>query len=130
MNTPISGFSLYAIELFDKARCGFSFHHAPVLASRIFSSVRFDKEIKALRRTPPTTTTSAILQTISWHSMDVSFLPAARLKESVVKRNSSSSGAGPLARPPNVFSLAPAGRSLLKSHFGICPPIRSEINSL
>ena len=130
MKMPISGFSLYAIELFASARCGFSFHHAPVFASRIFSSVRLDSEMSAERRTPPTTTTSAILHTMSWHSMEVSLRPAARRKLSTVKRNSSSNGAGPLARPPKVFSLAPAGRTLLRSHLGVCPPMSSEINSL
>ena len=119
MNTPISGFSLYATELFAKARWEFASHHAPVFASRIRSSVRFDRLIRADRRTPPTTTISAILHTRSWHSIDVSFLPAALLKVSQVKRKRSSRGFGPDALPPNVLSLAPEGRTLEISHFGI-----------
>ena len=46
------------------------------------------------------------------------------------KLNRSSKGSGPDALPPNVFSLAPAGRTLLKSHFGILPAYSKLINSL
>ena len=94
-------------------------------ASRILSSVSEESEIKADRRTPPTTTISAILQTISWTSMEVSLRPADRRKVSTVNRNRSSSS-GPDARPPNVLSLAPAGRTLDKSHFGTLPLISSD----
>ena len=45
---------------------GFSVsHQLPILAFRILSSERLDREIIALRRTPPTTTISPILQRIS-----------------------------------------------------------------
>ena len=53
--------------------------------------------------------------------MDDSLRPAAFLRTLTVKFIRLSSGSGPLARPPKVFSGAPAGRTLLRSHFGICP---------
>ena len=88
------------------------------------------KLIKADLRTPPTTTMSAILHTRSWHSRDVNFLPAATLNRSTVKLNRSAKGSGPEARPPKVFSLAPAGRTLVKSHLGTLPAYRRLISSL
>jgi hypothetical protein len=57
----------------------------------------------------------------SWHSMGVSWRPAARWNVATVKWNRSLSGSGPDARPPMVTSRAPAGRSLDRSHFGVCP---------
>src|SRR3990167_8418538 len=55
---PTSGISVYATELFARARCPLSSYQAPFLAPRILSSVRLESEIRALLRTPPTTTTS------------------------------------------------------------------------
>ena len=50
--------------------------------------------------------------------MEVSFLPEAFLKVSVVNLKRSSSGPGPEARPPNVLSLAPEGRTFVVSQLG------------
>ena len=86
--------------------------------------------MRAERRTPPTTTISAILQTISWHSTGLSFLPNAFLTVLVVNLKRSINGSGPEARPPKVFNGAPASLILLVSHFGICPPYSNEISSL
>ena len=47
--------------------------------------------------------------------------PAAFLNILQVKLKRSSKGSGPLALPPKVFSLAPAGRSLDISHLGSIP---------
>ena len=44
--------------------------------------------------------------------------------------NKSSKGAGPLARPPKVLSLAPCGLTLLTSSFGICPAYNKDKSSL
>ena len=49
----------------------------------------------------------------------------AALKVDTAKLNSSTSGAGPDALPPNVLSLAPAGRTRETSHLGISPAHRS-----
>ena len=108
--------------------CGAFFHHSPDLAWRIRSSDRLDRLIIALRRTPPTTTISPILHIRLWHSYDDSLRPFATLKVSIVKLNKSTSGAGPLARPPNVFRRAPAGRTLLTSQVGISPAYNIEIS--
>ena len=56
--------------------------------------------------------------------MDTNFfcpLVIASKKILDVNVNKSSKGAGPLALPPNVLSLAPCGRILLTSNCGICP---------
>ena len=68
--------------------------------------------------TPPTTTTSAILQQISWASNDVSLRPPAPLNIFTQKWNKSSKGSGPDARPPKVFNGAPAGLILARFHLG------------
>ena len=39
----------------------------------------------------------------------------------IINSNKDSNGSGPDALPPNVLSGDPAGRTLLKSHLGICP---------
>ena len=96
-------------------------HHCPDLAARIRSSVRLERLRSALLRTPPQTTTSATLHTISWHSMDVSLRPAAALNVRTRNLKSSSSGSGPEARPPNVLRGVPAGRIFDRSQLGICP---------
>src|SRR5210317_973537 len=85
------------------------------------SSDRLDKLIIALRRTPPTTTTSPILHIMSWHSILFSLRPAAPLNLATTNLNKSFNGSGPEARPPKVLSLAPAGRILDKSHLGTSP---------
>ena len=64
-NIPISGVSVYIAELFASALCGSVSHHLPVFAALILSSDKLEREINAERLTPPTTTTSAILQIIS-----------------------------------------------------------------
>ena len=65
MNTPVSGRLVYTAELLAKALSGLVVHQSPVLAVRIRWSDKLDKDIRADLRTPPTTTTSPILQTIS-----------------------------------------------------------------
>ena len=117
-NDMASGFSVYATLLFAKKRWA---GNEPVLAWRIRSSERFDKLIIADRRTPPTTTISPILHMMSCASIEDSLRPLASLKVCTVKLNRSTRGAGPEARPPKVFSLAPAGRTLDVSHLGISP---------
>ena len=109
MKIPGSGFSVYATELLANALSGLVVHQSPVLAVRIRWSDRLDKDIRADLRTPPTTTTSPVLQTISWHSIEESFLPLAPLNLRIVKSNKSTRGWGPLALPPNVLSLVPTG---------------------
>ena len=47
-----------------------------------------------------------------------------------VKLNRASRGSGPDARPPKVFSGAPAGRILDISQHGICPIYNMPTNSL
>ena len=66
---------------------------------------------------------------MSWHSIGNSLRPAAPLNLSITNWNSSSRGAGPEARPPNVLSLSPAGRTSEVSHWGTCPAYRSEMSS-
>ena len=68
------------------------FHHSPFLATLILSSDKLDKDINADLLTPPTTTTSPVLQAISWHSKLVSFLPLAFLNLLIVKSNKSTKG--------------------------------------
>ena len=46
----------------------------------------------------------------------------------VANLNKSSNGSGPDALPPNTFKGAPAGRTLVKSHFGTCPVYNKPIN--
>ena len=77
--------------------------------------------MRAERLTPPTTTISATLQTKSCASRSVSLRPAAFLNIATVNSNRDTRGAGPEALPPNVLSLAPAGRTLLTSHEGTSP---------
>ena len=127
-NVLNSGRSSYTAELLANCRWTLSSHHLPDLAPLILSSDRLLREMRALRRTPPTTTMSAILQTKSWHSNEVSFRPLAPLMTSIENRNNCSSGSGPEARPPKVLSLAPLGRILSKFHRGICP-LKSNDNS-
>ena len=86
--------------------------------------------MRALRLTPPTTTTSATLQHRSCTSIEDNFRPTAPLNRSTQNSNSSANGSGPLALPPNVTSLAPAGRISLRSHLGICPVNNSPRSSL
>ena len=93
------------------------------------SSDKFDKLINADLRTPPTTTTSAILHTTSCASIEDSLRPAAFLKTLTVKFMRDSSGSGPLARPPNVLRGAPAGLTFDKSQRGICPTYNIPISS-
>ena len=85
------------------------------------SSERLLNEIIALRRTPPTTTTSPTLHIRSWHSIEDSLRPSAFLNICTEKLNKSTKGAGPLALPPKVLRRAPAGRTFVISHFGISP---------
>ena len=87
-------------------------------------------EISAERLTPPTTTTSPTLQTKSCASIASSLLPAAFLNISIAKSKRFTSGCGPEALPPIVFSLAPAGLMRVTSTFGICPPYNIAISSL
>ncbi|MDA8565885.1 hypothetical protein N9K99_06865 [Schleiferiaceae bacterium] len=61
--------------------------------------------------------------------MLVSLRPAAFWNISTQKLNRSIKGSGPEARPPKVFSLAPAGRTLLMSHSGILPAYSIAISS-
>ena len=124
-----SGFSVYATLLLASLRCPSFSHHAPDLALAIRPSDRLDRLIKAERLTPPTTTMSATLHTTSWHSMDVSLRPSALRKTSTQKWNKSSNGCAPDARPPNVSSLAPAGRTPDISHLGILPAYSIAISS-
>ena len=79
-------------------------------------------------RTPPTTTTSPILHIMSWHWRLVNFSPEASLNLATTKLNRSTNGAGPLARPPNVFNFAPAGLTRLTSHKGMTPLYKEVIN--
>ena len=65
INTPVSGRLVYTAELLANLLCISVSYQAPDLAALIRSSDRLDKDIKADLRTPPTTTTSPILQTIS-----------------------------------------------------------------
>jgi len=53
-----------------------------------------------------------------------SLRPCAPLNVVTAKLNRSTNGAGPLALPPKIFSLAPAGRTLETSHLGISPAHR------
>ena len=48
----------------------------------------------------------------------------------IAKSKRFTKGCGPLALPPNVFNLAPAGLTLVISIFGICPPYNIASNSL
>ena len=57
-----------------------------------------------------------------------SLRPCASLNLATTKLNSSIKGAGPEARPPNVLSLAPAGRTFDISHVGISPAYSIAIN--
>ena len=124
MNFPTVGVALYTALLFARARCGAVSHHGPAFACRILSSSKSDNEIIAERRTPPTTTTSPILHIKSWHSNECSLRPLAFLNVATVNSNRSTNGCGPEALPPNVLSRAPAGLTLLTSHFGISPAQR------
>jgi len=54
---------------------------------------------------------------MSWHSMLDNLRPCADLNVLVTKLNRSTRGAGPEALPPNVFSLAPAGRTWEPHHY-------------
>ena len=72
-------------------------------------------------RTPPTTTICPMKHIKSWHSIEVSLRPCAFLNVLTEKLNNSTRGPGPLALPPNVLSLAPAGRTRVTSHLGISP---------
>src|SRR5690606_18754161 len=107
--------------LLANARCPSFSHHDPDLATLILSSERLEREIIAERRTPPTTTISPILQRMSWHSRELSLRPTAPLNLLMTNLNKSSRGPGPEALPPNVLSLAPAGRTLETSHLGTSP---------
>ncbi len=69
---------------------------------------------------------SPIIHIISCTSIDVSLRPLACLNVSTTKSNSFFNGSGPLARPPNTLSLAPAGRTLLKSNVGISPSHKED----
>ena len=75
--------------------------------------------MRADLRTPPTTTISAILHTMSFASTDLSLSPAAFRKVFIVNLNNSSRGSGPEALPPNVLRGVPAGLTFDKSHLGI-----------
>ena len=86
--------------------------------------------MRADLRTPPTTTTSAVLHTMSWHSRLFSLRPAAALNTLTVKLNKASRGSGPLDLPPNVLSGAPFSLILDKSHCGICPAYNRLMSSL
>ena len=86
--------------------------------------------MRALRRTPPHTTTSAILHTKSCTSSEVSLRPAAPWKTPTAKLNNSSSGSAPLLLPPKVLRIAPAGRTPETSHLGISPWYSKPIVSL
>ena len=66
---------------------------------------------------------------MSWHSSGYSLRFLACVNFSIQNSNSSSKGAGPLARPPNVFNLAPAGLTSDTSHCGICPAYSIAISS-
>ncbi|ABT16976.1 hypothetical protein ATCV1_z842R [Acanthocystis turfacea chlorella virus 1] len=121
MNFPTVGFVLYTAELLARALCGAVSHHGPLFALRMRSSSRSLRLIIADLRTPPDTTISPILHIISWHSRVVSFLPAAPLNVLTTNQKSSTSGLGPDARPPNVFSLAPGGRIPDTSQVGTSP---------
>lgn len=70
---------------------------------------------------PATTTISPIMHIKSCTSSEFSLRPWAFLKVSTVKRNSFLRGSGPDARPPNTLRRAPAGRTLLKSTWGMSP---------
>ena len=58
---------------------------------------------------------------MSCTSIEESLRPLACLKVSMTKSKRFFKGSGPDARPPKVFSLAPAGLTLLKSKLGISP---------
>ena len=60
----------------------------------------------------------------------MSFRPKAFLIVLTVNLKRSIKGSGPEALPPKVFRGSPAARTLLVSHFGICPPYNNEISSL
>ena len=53
---------------------------------------------------------------MSWHSRLDNFLPLAFSNVIIINLNRLSNGAGPEARPPNIFKTAPAGLTLLKSY--------------
>ena len=110
---------LYTAELFARARCPEYSHQEPDFAAAILRSSRSDKEIIADLRTPPTTTTSAILHIKSCASSGVNFRPADCLTIATENLNRRSNGSGPDARPPNVFKRAPAGRTPDISQDGI-----------
>src|ERR1035437_10597073 len=112
MKTPIEGFSEYTALLLASLRQPVPFHHSPALQSRIRTSSISEREINALLRTPPVTTIQPIIQTKSWHSNVVSFLPAAALNKHTANLNSSSNGSGPEDLPPKVINRAPVGRNL------------------
>src|SRR3990167_2408964 len=75
-----------------------------------------DKEISALRLTPPETTHSPILQIISCTSNVLNFSPCFLNIISLTKFNRHFSGSGPALFPPIVLRRAPAGRNLDKSN--------------
>ncbi len=62
--------------------------------------------------------------------MELSFLPLACLNLKIVNSNNSFNGSGPLALPPKVFNLAPAGRIFLRSYFGTSPEYNNAISCL
>ena len=75
--------------MFASALCTLTFHHSPDFANLISLSLRSLRLIKADLRTPPTTTISAILQTISCASTGFNFRPAASLKSAIENLNRS-----------------------------------------
>ena len=62
--------------------------------------------------------------------MEDSFLPCAFVNLFTVKSNRFTRGCGPLALPPNVCNLSPAGRILLTLIFGILQVYRNDTKSL
>jgi hypothetical protein len=92
-----------------------SLYHAPILASLMRLSVRLDRDIRAERLTPPTTTISPTIQTISCTSIEFSLRPLACLNVSTTKSNNRLRGSGPLALPPNVLSRSTSRVVLVSS---------------
>ena len=65
MNVSMSTCLSYTADIFASALCPLSVHQSPDFAWRKWSSLRSVREMRALRRTPPQTTISAILHTMS-----------------------------------------------------------------